>query len=327
MSLSEDSFDRRKSFRCPVWHSRQDGELKVGAVWIPVQLLDESAGGFAVLVDSLPHIKVDDAAQFRTEAGWFDVRVANVTQLEPAETADKEGSQGSAETEQPTPVFRLGLDRLGELVVPEEDEGPRAGRTFHFHLARFFPSDAPMLMLGAVVVLLLVILPIATLTLPSYRGSLGVKRVSRWLDRTLGGFRSDGATRRQRQAAGRSAQPKWTASSQRTQPNRSHTAAPDRPTADNTQQLRNLARRMQGATVFSLPEVIRKLELSDSQQARIREIVDISSQAIQQFDARRQDSSRQQRSRTRTMILRAARREVLDMLTEEQRVRWQKLVE
>ena len=45
--------DQRKSFRCTVADTCQRCELKVGSHLLPARLLDESAGGFAVLVDHL----------------------------------------------------------------------------------------------------------------------------------------------------------------------------------------------------------------------------------------------------------------------------------
>lgn len=43
-------------------------------------LLDESNGGFGVLVGELPNISNNQKAQLHTEGGWFDCRIVHATE-------------------------------------------------------------------------------------------------------------------------------------------------------------------------------------------------------------------------------------------------------
>jgi hypothetical protein len=67
--------DDRKSCRIRVSEDRRSCDLKFGAVVLPALLMDESRGGFAVLVDRLDGLKAGKKANLRTDAGWFKVRV------------------------------------------------------------------------------------------------------------------------------------------------------------------------------------------------------------------------------------------------------------
>ena len=85
--------------------------------------------------------------------------------------------------------------------------------------------------------------------------------------------------------------------------------------------------RLPGAIPFSLPEVIKELELTDTQQEQIHQLVQRTVATIREVSARWQKSGRQKISQQRAQVLTAARREALEMLTEEQRARWMELSE
>ena len=65
------SRDKRKSFRCAVAGLRQPCETEVGSQTLSACLLDESAGGFAVLVDYLGGLQVNQKAKFRRTRGYL----------------------------------------------------------------------------------------------------------------------------------------------------------------------------------------------------------------------------------------------------------------
>ena len=112
---ADDSLDnRRTSFRCLVVNARSPCTLRVGEDELPVGLLDESAGGFSVLVDRPPGLSVGQTAQLRTDSGWFEVRVANIR-----EVVAPEGENG-VRPKGPNSCFRVGLLRLGEQVLIDE---------------------------------------------------------------------------------------------------------------------------------------------------------------------------------------------------------------
>jgi hypothetical protein len=70
--------DDRKSSRNPVPKSRRACELKVGGDLLPAVLVDESAGGFAVLIDRVEGLKSGKRAEFHTDMGWCKVRIVYI---------------------------------------------------------------------------------------------------------------------------------------------------------------------------------------------------------------------------------------------------------
>jgi mevalonate pyrophosphate decarboxylase len=58
MSIEGKGRNRRESFRCAVADTSRDCALNVGSEMQQAKLLDESAGGFAVLVDCLVGLNI-----------------------------------------------------------------------------------------------------------------------------------------------------------------------------------------------------------------------------------------------------------------------------
>src|SRR5262249_3362968 len=69
---------RRSSFRCSVDGERGMARLKIGDRAIDVDVLDESAGGFAVAVDTTPDCAVGDFLLLEVAQAWVEVRVVNI---------------------------------------------------------------------------------------------------------------------------------------------------------------------------------------------------------------------------------------------------------
>lgn len=67
--------DDRKSCRNVVPQARQSCELKTASNVLPALLVNESQGGFAVLIDGLDGIKIGKKVELHTDMGWFTVRV------------------------------------------------------------------------------------------------------------------------------------------------------------------------------------------------------------------------------------------------------------
>ncbi len=68
----------RKSPRYPVPEARQACELRVGADLLPALLIDESSGGFAILISDLEGLKPGKRIRLHTDMGWYKVRVVYV---------------------------------------------------------------------------------------------------------------------------------------------------------------------------------------------------------------------------------------------------------
>jgi hypothetical protein len=71
----------------------------VGADPLPALLIDESRGGFAVLIDRLEGIKPGKKAKLHTDMGWFQVRIVYV----------KEAARPAHSNTKSDCWFRLGL--------------------------------------------------------------------------------------------------------------------------------------------------------------------------------------------------------------------------
>lgn len=75
------SRNNRKSCRIAVPDARQSCELKVGAHLLSALLVDESKGGFSIMVDCLEGIKSGKRANLHTDMGWFKVRIVYIKKV------------------------------------------------------------------------------------------------------------------------------------------------------------------------------------------------------------------------------------------------------
>lgn len=124
MSSTDTNTDLRGSFRCPVAESRQHCVLHVGGERYPGRLLDESAGGFAVLLDKQPAVEVAQTALLQTDSGCFQVRVMYM-----AEALPPLGSR-LPESDAPTQWYRLGLGRMGDALPEQEPMASKYAERF-----------------------------------------------------------------------------------------------------------------------------------------------------------------------------------------------------
>ena len=90
--------------------------MRFGDTWTPVELLDESAGGFGVRIEHIPEVAVGDVVHLRQGDKCFEVEVMHVTQHLAEESSDEAGEGGRA-------ACQLGLKRLSE-VFGEVDVRP-----------------------------------------------------------------------------------------------------------------------------------------------------------------------------------------------------------
>jgi len=102
-SLSKPGINDRKSPRCPVPPDRQPCELKVGANVLSASLVNESKGGFAVLIDRLDGIKTGKKVELVMKTRSFTVKVVHITKVAPPENAPPECNSW----------FRLGMKKTG----------------------------------------------------------------------------------------------------------------------------------------------------------------------------------------------------------------------
>ena len=105
----------RDSYRYPTNGSRQQAQMRFAETWTPVELIDESAGGFGVRIEHMPEVAMGDVARLRQGDKCFEVEVMHVTRYASEDSSDDAG-QGRA-------ACQLGLKRVSE-VFAEVDAGP-----------------------------------------------------------------------------------------------------------------------------------------------------------------------------------------------------------
>lgn len=181
MSAEQDGANQRKSFRFPILE-QQEAELLVGESWIPVQIRDASAGGFAVLTAARPVAKYGQTLQLRTSSGQCEVRVAHLTETEPAG-----GGQRAR--------FCLGLERLRDLPDPEEERSQRAGWRACLLPVQAAPSSGTMMVAGLVVTMLVIGALAAAILLLRHSDHPTSQCVTAWGSRVPGCRRVLGAER------------------------------------------------------------------------------------------------------------------------------------
>jgi hypothetical protein len=276
--------EKRNAFRCPVSQPEHVALLRVGKKrQMRVQLLDESAGGFAVLADRHPGVQAGDVVRLCTESGWHEVRVVHVCKHRPAV------AEGESLGESEGPQFRVGFERLRDLAPRE---GARCLRAWFGRLG--IGRSLPLFSSAAVVVVVLLLSVTAALA----AGAAILHQIVN------------------------SRPTSQSALSQLEEPISS--SAPSR-NADGPSQTMPTIARLPGASPFASKEVARELELSQSQQEEIGRIVDLSGEAVRQIPLRWPGQTREQHDEKRQILLDEARRRILQLLTEEQRDRWEAL--
>jgi hypothetical protein len=117
--------EQRISARYPVSKEHQGCEIKVNAERIPGKLLDESMGGFAVLV-KWPKEAASDAKpqsiEIKTYFGWFRAQIIHVSEVQPSakDLADLTSATANFSGKE-TRWCRLGLRRVGQVAKTDTE--------------------------------------------------------------------------------------------------------------------------------------------------------------------------------------------------------------
>ena len=264
--------------------SRQAGILKVGDVQFPVRLMDESAGGFAVLTDRPPDVAVGQVVQLATDADWCHVHVTHVV---PLEAAEQTGPTGGA--------FRLGLFRLGDVELPVERSFWRVFDGLRFPLHHKFASTGSIFVLGMLLALIVVLLPV----------------------RMLGGFQLGGGQSRNSDSPWSPLPSNAAGRPQENPPLAENTPTKSEPAARSSlRTLRNESHTLSGAAPLVLPDFVQALGLTTSQQKQIHKIVAASHEAVREIEAK---SRRDELPAIRARVLDEARGQAMKVLNGEQR--------
>ncbi len=323
MSSERQNQDQRNSFRCMVVDARRRCELKVGSSVLPAMLLNESAGGFAVLVDRLAGLSIDQTAQLHTDAGWFEVLVVHVAEVDPTE------DDGIAAGEQNS-WFRLGLSRLGEAALPDQPAVSLLAGSLRFHLGQWYPSGGMLTILGVLLAVVAVAAPVALMNMHWHAGPSGVAWLLQWSNRSIVASKArhsaplPGLARPAADDSPFSSGPAFDDGNSVFDPD-SGQVRKSRQSSLSSQGPHDSIRLLPGAAAMALPEIVEQLQLTTDQQEQIRQLIEATSQAMRNLDAQLQGRQRQQISEFRTQLLDESRRKALELLTGQQRVQWEKL--
>ena len=334
MSTPDLLCDQRSSFRCLVAESRRQCALRIGEETLPAWLLDESAGGFSVLVDRPLNLETEQTILLQTDSGWFNVRVTSTVETPPPEDCEV------VDSEKPTEWFRLGLQRLGDAVPLDEPSVSPFAEDLRFRLRQLSPANGWMSAAG-------VLLALAAISVPLGLASM-LLNVRRSEDGNTVSMNDPWASFSERKSSdGRlPAEGFGGGGFQTITPgfdkndstfsdiarslldfSGNRTDEPNAFGAKSEGDLCNLVRRLPGSTALALPEVVRRLRLTEKQQELIQQLIDAMAEAIRKLDLdpRLRGVERRRIKQLRDKLLDDYLRRALDLLTPEQQAEWEKL--
>jgi hypothetical protein len=306
--------ERRKSVRLPVQMSHQEGELRFGQVRLSVQLLDQSADGFAVITRQAPGVKIGAAGLLGIGEDWYEIYLSYSMPLESSSSPE------IAVPEAQEQIFRLGLCRIRDTLDPDMKEiwWPRPLLADRFR--RLMTSKSTMFGFGLIFVFFMVVLPTAAVLLLYHGKGNAIGDVARLVKR-IGAAHEPGDTKPY--PADISIDVSSPASSSVVHSSSKGTFPA--PLGDYLRELRAMIRRMPGAEAFLMPNVIQELGLTDQQQRQIQDIIDSTEEAVILLGRQSNGESSRKREKIHQELLDIARSSALKVLTKDQQERWKEL--
>jgi hypothetical protein len=308
--------NRREWCRFLVVDNCRPLELRVGDEVLPAKLLDESAGGFGVMVDRLAGLEVGRTAELFTNAGRCIVRVVHVTRIAPPEC-------GSAAGETPGVQYQLGLLRLDDAVSAEQ---PTVSYWFQRGLPQWYGSHGTATTVGGLLAAAVVVVPLGLMIGLWYSGRSKAGTATESSRSTLSGVLPGTATSMVRSASSSEGGSRESAESGTSA---SRISGPvqwtDRPYSTPSLEVERLVRRLPGVTALTLPDIATRLRLTEAQQRQIRRVLDSVIQTIRELERELPGQQRQEMSQIRGRLYDEALQKSLKVLTDQQQAEWQKL--
>lgn len=300
--------EKRKSFRLPVLGSQQDGELRFYDQHMPVQVLDQSSNGYAVMVDQLPNVEIGSTGLLRSGDDWFEVRLANAKPVEPP-ALDEQSTP-----ESPLQFYRLGLYRLRDAIDPDHKKKLWSWPVLRVRLYNTMPANPTTIAFGLLFVFFVVVVPVSFLL---YLQDWNGKKVGSSVALTKSIAAKDNSPNQQ--------EPDWESLSPAVKNTSSlivhaKDSAPVKHTANYVQEMSKFISGKPGASALVTQELIKELRISDKQQMQIHQIIDATNDALKKLKA---EVNGQISPEQYQKLLKIARENALNLLTEEQRYHWQ----
>lgn len=303
------SFEKRTSLRLPVLGPQQDGELRIGDRRMPVQILDQSANGFAALASNISDLAVGSNGLLRVGEDWFDIRLANIS---PVELPESEESFLPEVQEQ---YYRLGLYRITDTLDPDKKQ-KYCSPVWRINLYSVIPANITTISFGLLFAIFVIGMPICMIIVfrgwETKKGGDSVRltkhiAATKESDNYSPNWEKVLATEKSRSSTSSS-------NSEKSQPQQ---LTPD---AGNLKALQTIINKKPGASVFAVPEILTKLELSPAQQKQIQAIIDATDQVLAELKKELKDHISPEQYEK---VMKAARESAVQVLTGDQRRRWQ----
>ena len=303
--------EKRRDHRFNIPNSRQDGELRFGKIRLPIQLFDQSAGGFAAISWSPPGVEIGGTGLLRTGDDWYEIRLVYVT---PIDHPDADEASTLDEQQQ---CFRVGLFRLGDTVDPDKKAEGWSWPTLRNHFEDVMPPHSSMLGFGMLFITAMVVLPIvAILFMRNVKGDFvgDESGLEQRIAATANFDESDADW--EKLAPANQSGAKWIFRSE------------DNPVSlgrlsNFKEELLHIIPRNPGASVFLLPQVVRQLHITGEQQRQLQQIVDATSQLAADMEGQSNEALSPDQCQN---LFNAARGKAMQSLTDEQRSKWQNML-
>ena len=307
----------RESFRFAVDAPQQAGRLCAGGVWSEVRVLDESRGGFGVVVPGLSGVAMGDLVQLRTATECFEAEVMHVAEYPP-------------QNDQDPPALRLGLKRVRELFLDEDSPLPWYKR-FRAPWRRAPYGTGRTVGVGFVFALLIGGIPIAAIIFMNGREIVDVKVDVREGDRRAGPQPwISRFTASDERPAKEPAHPKVIVH----RPERTQPADPSpeeshrrdwRQLVDRSKHQENLG-HWHDAVLATIADATARITLTPTQQTRIAELLQETNDALAKLPEAEPEKTAEPTADQRTSILEATFGRLMDLFTDAQKAQWDDLL-
>ncbi len=343
--------NQRQSFRCPVPDWRQEGELRIGPQKLAVRVLDESSGGFALATETEPKFESGAKGLARVGDDWHQVEVVRVmpidleSEAEPQqETNDScnETEEAPSQPQEPIKAYLIGIKRIGDAFNPDIKPSVIDWEICADRLKWFVPTTSATLFFGAFLVVCAVIVPMFLLIQfgPGVSSLAGDDGGATGTPRTGKGKQS---SLFQQHEESNAVSPLSSLKSHSAEKAKQENVAetPNNPpvlkkidgalkqaeltTNRSLKEMRSTLRKLPGASAFAMPDVAEALKLTEDQVRRIKEIIDVSSDAVRSLQEQLGSTDRETSQKVEQHILETARNQAKGLMTEEQRKIWEEL--
>jgi hypothetical protein len=283
--------ERRDSFRCAIQPEDQSVRVQVNGAIFPATLVNESAGGFSVKIDSSVPVEPGIVLAVHTASGSSEARVAHIDRL--------------------TEETLLGLERVRDIPPPTEDGNSCIIKDLVDQSGQRLSSNAAILMFGIGLVLGFCVL-LFVWKPPSQSSSVNEPRTpDKAVPFAASDSSKDNAAQQQERRASESSRLRRYLERSMAQPKSSD---------DLVARFRlPVVESFEALSLIITPDVVESLRLTDQQQRAIEGIVERTSLELSQLVDGEVAATGERQEEEAAELTEDAWRQVSEILTERQR--------